>query len=322
MKNNTKSAVITGGAGFIGSHVAERLVREGWAVKIVDNFSSGFRSNLQNIINDIELIEGSITDRELMNSVMTEGCVVWHFAAMNSVPRSIDHPWDTNHNNINGTLSVLLAAKDNNAKRVVYSASSSAYGNIDAEFKSEEMPANPLSPYAVTKFTGEQYCKIFSDIYGMETISLRYFNVFGPKQNPTSPYSAVIPLFMSALMSKSDITVFGDGQQSRDFTYIDNVVHANFLAGTKSGASAGTYNVACGSSTSINAVISLIEKQTGYKYTINNKEPRMGDVRSSKASIKKISASLGYKPIVEFKEGLYKTIKWYIDNPTHFDNPN
>lgn len=313
-----KRAIVTGGAGFIGSHLVDRLVKEGWDVVVIDNLSTGFEKNIEHHGNGITLIKGSITDRDVIKQTIQEGDTIWHFAAMNSVPRSIEYPWETNDTNINGTLNILLAAKDSKARRVIYSASSSAYGNAKAEIKEESLPANPISPYGLTKYTGEEYCRLFPDIYGLSTVSLRYFNVFGPRQNPNSPYSAVIPLFVDAMLDDHSIKVFGDGEQSRDFTFVDNVVEANFLAGTAETIKPGTYNVACGDSISVNDIYKALERLTGYKFTVEHQPPRMGDVRTSRASIKKIEDALGYRPLITFDEGLAKALDWYKQNRTYF----
>lgn len=315
----TKKAVVTGGAGFIGSHVVDKLVSDGWEVTVVDNLFSGFMKNIEHHGDKIRFVKGSITDQKLMRELITEGCTIWHFAAMNSVPRSIEFPWETNDVNINGTLNILMAANEKKARRVVYSGSSSAYGNAPVDVKDESIPAKPISPYGLTKYTGEEYCRLFPTIYGLETITLRYFNVFGPRQNPNSPYSAVIPLFIDAMFDKHPIKIFGDGQQSRDFTYVDNVVSANFLAGTAETVEPGSYNVACGDSITVNDIYAALEKMTDYKYEVDHQPPRVGDVRTSMASIAKISKSLGYKPLVTFYDGLEKTLDWYKQNRTYFD---
>lgn len=315
-----KRAIVTGGAGFIGSNLVDKLVANNWDVVVIDNFFSGFRKNLEHHKDKITLVEGSITDKELINNTIKKGDTIWHLAAMNSVPRSIELPAETSNVNINGTLNILIAAKDKKARRVIYSGSSSAYGDMDVEIKSENLIGSPISPYGLSKFTGEEFCRIFSDIYGLSTISLRYFNVFGARQNPNSPYSAVIPLFINAMLDKKPIKIFGDGDQSRDFTYISNVVEANYLAGTVDDVATGTYNSACGDSISVNQVYKKIEKLTNYKFTINKLPPRIGDVRTSRASIEKIRNGLGYEPLVRFDEGLNETINWYKNNSTYFKN--
>lgn len=316
----SKRAIVTGGAGFIGSNLVDRLVAEGWEVHVIDNLFSGFRKNLEHHGDKIELIEGSITDRKLVNRTIQEGDTIWHLAAINSVPRSIEMPWESNEANITGTLNILIAAKDNKARRVIYSGSSSAYGNALVDIKEESLSPHPISPYGLSKFGGEEYCRIFTSIYGLPTLTLRYFNVFGRRQNPTSPYSAVVPLFVNAMLRDKPITIFGDGEQSRDFTFVDNVIQANFLAGTKDTIEPGVYNVACGDSISVNDIVAKLEKLTGYKFKVDHKPPRIGDVRTSRASIKKIERELGYQPLVTFDKGLEMALEWYQQNPDYFDS--
>jgi nucleoside-diphosphate-sugar epimerase len=313
-----KSAVVTGGAGFIGSHFVDKLVKEGWQVTVIDNLFSGFEKNLAQHKNNIKFLKGSITDKEIVSSAISEGDTVWHFAAMNSVPRSIELPVETNEVNVNGTLNILVAARENGAKRVIYSGSSSAYGDSNKEVKDESLPPHPISPYGLSKFTGEEYCRLFSSIYGLETATLRYFNVFGPRQNPSSPYSAVIPLFINGLLKDESIKIFGDGLQSRDFTYVDNVVEANFLAGTKEKIHYGSYNVACGDSISLLDILTKLSKITGYDFKVNYEPKRIGDIKTSRASIEKIGRNLGYKPVVSFDEGLIKALDWYKTNMDYF----
>lgn len=315
-----KRAIVTGGAGFIGSNLVDRLVKEGWEVIVVDNLFSGFKKNLEHHGNKVKLVVGSITDRELVNDLIKKDDTIWHFAAMNSVPRSIEFPWESNDANVNGTLNLLIAAKDKKARRFIYSGSSSAYGDVKAAVKDETLPTRPISPYGLSKLTGEEYSRLFSAIFGLPTLTLRYFNVFGPRQNPTSPYSAVVPIFVNAMMQNKPIIIFGDGEQSRDFTFVANVVEANMLAGLKDSVEPGTYNVACGDSISVNDVVKKIEKMTGYTFRVEHKPPRVGDVRTSKASIKKIEQALGYKPVATFDKGLELAVKWYKQNPDYFKN--
>lgn len=316
----SKRAIVTGGAGFIGSNLVDRLVKEGWEVVVIDNLFSGFRKNLEHHGDKIKLVVGSITDRELVKGLIKEDDTIWHLAAMNSVPRSIEFPWETNDANVNGTLNLLITAKDNKARRLIYSGSSSAYGDAKVDIKDESLPARPISPYGLSKFTGEEYCRLFSAIYGLPTVTLRYFNIFGPRQNPTSPYSAVVPLFVDAMMQDKPITIFGDGEQSRDFTFVANAVEANFLAGTKERVEPGVLNVACGDSISVNDVVKKIEKLTGYSFKVEHKPPRIGDVRTSRASIRKIEEALGYEPVATFDKGLEMAVDWYQKNSDYFVN--
>lgn len=313
-----KNAIVTGGAGFIGSHLVDRLVKEGWHVTVVDNLFSGFEKNIAHHKNSIRFVRGSITDKKLLDSVIQNGDTIWHFAAMNSVPRSIEQPFETNAVNTDGTLNVLIAARDKGARRIIYSGSSSAYGDSNRDIKDESLPAHPISPYGLSKFTGEEYCRLFSSIYGTETLTLRYFNVFGPRQNPTSPYSAVIPLFINALLQDKPVTIYGDGQQSRDFTYVDNVVEANFLSGSAKTIESGVYNVACGGSISLLDILETLQKITGHHFKISYKPERSGDIKASRASIDKIAEKFGYKPRADFKQGILTTLDWYRNNPNYF----
>src|SRR5262245_30863701 len=243
--------VVTGGAGFIGSHLVERLVKDGCTVRVVDNFSSGKRGNLAHLNGAFELHDASITDRKALDTAFAGADYVLHQAALPSVPRSIDDPLTTHESNITGTLNVLLAARDAGVKRVVFAASSSVYGDIPGDFKLETMSPRPLSPYGVSKLAGEYYCQVFTEVYGLGTAALRYFNVFGPRQDETSQYSAVIPLFITALLRGKQPTIYGDGLQSRDFTYIDNVVHGNLLAAKAPDAAGQVINLATGSEVSL-----------------------------------------------------------------------
>jgi UDP-glucose 4-epimerase len=313
-----KRALVTGGAGFIGSHLVDRLVAEGWKVTVIDNLVTGYRPNLAQVEDKITFVEGDITDRDLLATLIKEGDTVFHLAAHNSVPRSIENPWDTNNANVNGTLAILLAAKEKQARRVIYSGSSSAYGNAEVDVKEEGLPPHPISPYGLAKFTGEEYTRLFHEIYGLSTLSLRYFNVFGPRQNPVSPYAAVIPKFIVAMEVNKPITIFGDGEQSRDFTYVENVAEANYLAAIAENPEPGTYNVACGGSITLNRVVEMIEQEADHCFEIDHAPERAADVRSSKASIAKISRVLGYQPLVDFEDGLRKTITWYKDNAEYF----
>jgi len=303
--------IVTGGAGFIGSNIVDELVRQGHQVKVIDNLSTGRRSNLDRVISQIDFVEGDICDLELLRQEFIGFDYVLHQAALNSAPRSIDNPVATDRNNIEGTLKVLVAARDTRVKRVVYASSSSIYGNISAPLKVETMPPNPASPYALTKYAGEIYCKFFTQLYGLDTICLRYFNVFGPHQNPDSPYSAAIPKFIKALLKGELPTVFGDGAQSRDFTYVDNVVQANLLAMAISRGDGETVNIACGESYTINQVLELIGRQLQTKIAANYLPDRAGDVKYAQADIAKAGQLLGYHPVVLFPQGLHRTVEFY-----------
>lgn len=304
--------LITGGAGFIGSHITRELLKRAGNVKVIDNLITGNLKNLTDIVDQIEFIKGDIRDLDLLKRVFSGVDYILHQAALPSVPRSVIDPIATNQHNIDGTLNVLVAARDCGVKRVVYAASSSAYGDKAIEYKSEDLPINPLSPYALTKQVGETYCRLFSQLYGLETVSLRYFNVFGPYQNPLSQYAAVIPKFITTMLKGQSPTIFGDGQQSRDFTYISNNVQANILATTSKKIGKGEIiNIACGSSISLNDLVGLINQELATDLKAIHLAERQGDVKHSKADIRLSEELLDYKPIKDFKTGLKETIKWY-----------
>lgn len=309
--NATHTYLVTGGAGFIGSHVVDALVNDGHTVRVVDNFSTGHRENLAQVADRIDLREISITDRDALADAMQGVDYVFHLAALPSVPRSVDDPIASNENNVNGTLNVLLTARDAGVKRVVYSGSSSAYGDIDSEFKSEDMAPRPLSPYAVAKLAGEQYCQVFTTVYGLETVTIRYFNVFGPRQDPSSAYAAVIPKFMSSMLDDAPPIIEGDGLQTRDFTYIDNVVHGNLLACHTPGVAGEVFNIACGGQINLLDMVAILNRLLGKTIEPRFTDPRPGDVRHSRASIDKARRMLGYEPLVSFEEGLARTLAWY-----------
>jgi nucleoside-diphosphate-sugar epimerase len=307
--------LVTGGAGFIGSHVVNHLVAQGEKVRVIDNFLTGSRENLRGVMDRIDLIEGDIRDLGLMREVMRGVDYCLHQAALPSVPRSIEDPVTSNDINVNGTLNALVAARDAGVKRFVYASSSSVYGNSPVLPKREDMQPSPLSPYAINKLAGELYSRQFHALYGLPTVCLRYFNVFGPGQNPDSPYAAVIPIFIAAMMEGRPATVHGDGEQSRDFCYVDNAVSANILA-CKAAAErvAGkVFNVACGERYSINRLVrnlcEILGKDIRPRYT----QPRSGDVRDSLADIALGKRDLGYKPLVGFEEGLRRTVKWFLE---------
>ena len=303
--------LVTGGAGFIGSNIAEELLKRGNSVRVLDNFSTGRRENIKEILNDIELIEGDICNYDAVVKSVKGIEVILHEAALPSVPRSIIDPIKSNEVNVGGTLNVLNAAKDNGVKRVVFASSSSIYGDTPELPKHEGMIPNPLSPYAVSKLTGEKYCNVFSKIYGFETTALRYFNVFGPRQDPSSQYSAVIPKFIKAILSDEQPTIYGDGEQSRDFTYIANVVDANILAATKEYESGLAMNCACHDQITLNQLVNEINSLLGKRIKPKYIDPRAGDIKHSFAAIEKIKSTLGFSPSVSFEEGLKKTIAWY-----------
>ena len=306
-------ALVTGGGGFIGSHLVDRLLDEGDDVRVLDNFASGRRENLAHVQNDIELVEGDMQSYERCSTAV-KGCeLVYHQAALPSVPRSVADPLTSNAVNVTGTLNLLLAARDAGVRRVIFASSSSVYGANTELPKREEMPTLPISPYAVAKQAAEAYCRAFTKVYGLETLALRYFNVFGPRQDPQSEYAAVIPRFIAGATGGRPLTVFGDGQQSRDFTFVENVVEANVLASrtTFSDVIGSHVNVACGSRISLNQVIEELGRVTGRHPDVTYENPRPGDVKHSMASIELARSALGFEPTVSFTSGLLTTIDTY-----------
>lgn len=306
-----QTVLVTGGAGFIGSNIVFELLKRGYKVKVIDNLITGRRENLAPVIGKIKFIEGSITDLELLKKEFKDVDFVLHQAALPSIPRSIDNPIKTNDMNTNGTLNVLVAARDSSVKRVVYASSSSIYGDSEKLPKVETMTPNPLSPYAVTKLVGEHYMKVFYKIYGLETVTLRYFNVFGPNQDPSSQYAAAIPLFIKAMMNNKQPTIFGDGKQSRDFTYVQNVVEANILACTAKKAPGEVINIACGERITMLKLVQELNKILGKNIKPVFADIRKGDVKHSQADVTKAKKLLGFKVLVSFEEGLKKTVEWF-----------
>jgi UDP-glucose 4-epimerase len=304
--------LVTGGAGFIGSNLVEALVEQGAEVRVLDNLSTGKEDNL-NHLKDIELITESLANLRMVQQAMVDVDYVLHQGALPSVPKSVRHPLKTHVTNVDGTLNVLLAARDAGVKRVVYAASSSAYGNSEHMPKAEGHQACPRSPYAVQKYTGELYCRVFYETYGLETVALRYFNVFGPRQDPTSQYSAVIPAFVKAIMEGRQPTIFGSGEKSRDFTHVDNVVMANLKACTAPAdlCAGEVFNIACGGRVTLNELVAAINQLAGTDIGPVYADPRSGDVDHSQASIEKAQTCLGYLPAVSFQEGLKQTFEWY-----------
>lgn len=303
--------LVTGGAGFIGSHIAETLLKQGESVRVFDNYVTGRESNLdalKGLPGTVEILTGDLRDMDAVRAAVVGTEVVFHQAALASVPRSMANPVLSLEINVNGTQNVLLAARDAGVRRVVYASSSSVYGNTPTLPKHEAMPTAPLSPYAVQKLTGELLCGVFTRIYGLETVALRYFNVFGPRQDPISEYAAVIPRFLTALLEKRRSIVFGDGEQTRDFTYVENVVQANLLAATSKEAIGQVMNVGCGERVSLNAVLRIAGGLLDIQPKIEYREPRSGDVRDSLADINKAKRLLGYTPQIEFAQGLERTL--------------
>ena len=302
--------LVTGGAGFIGSHLTEELVRRGHQVRVADSLITGKRTNLDHI-KGVELLEGDLADVEFAHAAV-KGCdYVLHQAAIPSVPRSVQDPLTSNRANVDGTLNTLLASRDAGVKRLVFAASSSAYGDTPTLPKHENMPTNPLSPYALQKVIGEQYLQMFTRLYGLETVAIRYFNVFGPRQDPTSPYSGVISVFATALLENRPPTINGDGEQTRDFTYVANVVDGVLRACEAPGASGEIINVATGGRISLNQLFEEMRKLVGATVQPAYGESRRGDVRDSQADITKAREILGYTPVVAFEDGLKTTVDWY-----------
>ncbi|MBT6691333.1 SDR family oxidoreductase [Candidatus Parcubacteria bacterium] len=310
-----QTVLITGGAGFIGSNIASELLARDYNVKVLDNLSTGRLINLDSIKDKIKFIEGDINDTKLLQQEFADVDFVLHQAALPSVPRSIESPMDSHFNNATGILNILQAARDAKVKRVVYASSSSVYGDAKEEYKSEDLQNDPLSPYAIAKLMGEYYCKVFYNLYGLETVSLRYFNVFGPNQDPQSDYAAVIPLFIKAILKDESPTIFGDGEHSRDFTFVKNNVEANILAMHSDKAGHGeAINIACGKAYTLNELVATINKILGKNITSKFSEPRQGDIKHSLADISKATELLGYQPGIDFEGGLRQTITWIKDN--------
>jgi len=302
--------LVTGGAGFIGSHLAEELVRRGHRVRVVDSLITGKRANIEHI-SAVEFVEGDLADPEVARRAV-EGCeFVLHQAAIPSVPRSVKDPITTNRANVDATVNVLVASRDAGVKRLVFAGSSSVYGDAATLPKHEEMTPNPLSPYALQKLVGEQYLQMFTRLYGLETVTIRYFNVFGPRQDPSSPYSGVISVFASSLLQNRSPNIYGDGGQTRDFTYVANVVDGVLRACEAPRAGGEVINVATGGRISLNDLFEEMKRIVGASVAPTYAPPRQGDVRDSQADIRKAKALLGYEPVVPFDEGLKRTIDWY-----------
>jgi len=313
MGRRISKVLVTGGAGFIGSHLTEALLQKGHSVRVLDDFSTGKKENLifDKEYPSLEIIEGDIRHLAICQKAMKDIEYVFHQAALPSVQRSVEDPLGSNAVNVGGTLNILFASREETVKRVIYAASSSVYGDTPTLPKHEEMLPHPLSPYALQKYIGEQYCGLFYQLYGLETVSLRYFNIFGPKQDPNSIYSAVIPKFIDALLQGSPPIIFGDGEQSRDFTYIENVVQANLLAMSAEHLHGEAINIACAEKTSLNQLVNVLRKILGSKLSPVYEEPRKGDVRHSLADIRKGKELLNYKPKVGVELGLKKTVEFF-----------
>jgi nucleoside-diphosphate-sugar epimerase len=301
--------LVTGGAGFIGSHLTEELVRRGHRVRVIDSLITGKRRNLDHIPG-VEFMDGDLAEPGVADRAVSGVEYVLHQAAIPSVPRSVNDPVTSNRANITSTVNILVAARDAGVKRLVYAGSSSAYGNTPTLPKQEAMPTNPLSPYALQKLVGEQYCQLFTTLYGFETVTTRYFNVFGPRQDPGSPYSGVISLFSKALLEGRQPVIYGDGEQTRDFTYVTNVVDGVLRACEAPGVAGEVMNVAIGGRISLNDLLRTMNRILGTKIQAIYKEPRAGDVNDSQADISKARRLLGYTPIVDLEEGLRRTLDW------------
>jgi nucleoside-diphosphate-sugar epimerase len=303
--------LVTGGGGFIGCHLVERLLRDGREVRVLDNFATGRRENFAELLDDIDLVEGDMQSYERVHTAV-RGCeAVLHQAALPSVPRSVQDPLTSNATNVTGTLNVLLASRDEGVRRVVFGSSSSIYGANPDLPKHEDLLPLPISPYAVAKLAGEGYCRSFHEVFGLETVSLRYFNVFGPRQDPLSQYAAVIPNFTTALLAGQPPVVYGDGQQSRDFTYVENVVEGNLLAMEAQGAAGKVYNVSAGVRLSLNELLDRLRALTGNDAEARYEDARPGEVRHSQADISRAGDELGYRPTVSVEEGLSRTVDSY-----------
>jgi len=303
--------LVTGGAGFIGSNTVDELVRRGHSVVVLDDLSAGKEENLADVRSKITFVKGSINDTEAIQKAIHQAEYVIHLAARASVPRSVKDPLETNRVNVEGTLNVLVAARDNRVKRFVFAASSSAYGETPELPKAEAMQPKPISPYGVSKYVGELYASVFGRCYGLETVCLRYFNIFGPRQDPDSPYSGVLSRFATAFLADEPPLVYGDGEQTRDFTYVDNAVQANLLACEAPGAVGQVFNVGTGTRVSLNRTIELLREIAGKRLEAQFEPPREGDIRDSQADISKAREILGYEPGVGFEQGLERTYAWY-----------
>ncbi len=305
------TVLVTGGAGFIGSHIIENFIKSGKKVRALDNFSTGKKENLEIFAGSVEVFNGDICDADIVKKAIKGVDYVFHLAALPSVPRSIENPIASNTINVGGSLNMLVEAKNAGVKRFVYASSSSVYGNPKSMPVEETFQPDPLSPYAVTKLSTEYYAKIFSRIYGLETVGLRYFNVFGPRQDADSEYSAVIPKFADKILNNKRPVIYGDGEQSRDFTYIDNVVQANILAIEASNVSGEVFSVACGERVTLNEMVAMFNDILKTDVKPEYVDPRKGDIKHSFANISKAKDLLGYAPKVLFREGLEKSIEWY-----------
>jgi len=303
--------LVTGGGGFIGSHLVERLTQQGHKVRVLDNFSTGRRSNLEPLLDDIELVEGDMQSYERASNAVRDCEIVFHIGALPSVPRSVQDPLTSHASNVTALLNIMLAARDAGVRRVVYTSSSSVYGANEELPKHEALTPMPISPYAVSKLAGEGYCRAFGEVYGLETVAIRLFNVFGPRQDPRSQYAAVIPNFIAALLAGRPPVIFGDGEQSRDFTFVQNVIDAMLLAIDAKAVAGKVYNVACGASVTLNELVSELRELIGVEIEPIHAAPRVGDIQHSLADISRARADLGYEPAVQLGEGLHATVEHF-----------
>lgn len=306
--------LVTGGAGFIGSNLVEQLIADGAKVRVIDNFSTGKRENLEPFQKQIDFREVDICNLSALQKAVADCDTIFHQAAIPSVPKSVIDPITSHNADVTGTLHVLWAAKEAGVKRVVYAASSSAYGDSDVLPKRESMPPRPISPYGLMKYVGEEYCRLFTLLYGVETVSLRYFNVFGPRQDPTSQYSGVLSRFITTMLRGDRPVIFGDGEQSRDFTFVSNVVAANLQACRSPKAVGNVYNVACGTRITLKEVVRVLNRILGTNLDPVFEPPRAGDIKNSMADIQRAADDLGYSPQTGFENGLIKTVDWYRKN--------
>ncbi len=303
--------LVTGGGGFIGSHLVERLTLQGHQVRVLDNFSTGRRSNLEPLLDEIELVEGDMQSYERASNAVRDCEIVFHVAALPSVPRSVQDPLTSHASNVTALLNVMLASRDAGVRRVVYTSSSSVYGANNELPKREDLTPLPISPYAVSKLAGEGYCRAFGEVYGLETVAIRLFNVFGSRQDPRSQYAAVIPNFITALLAGRAPIIFGDGEQSRDFTFVQNVIDAKLLAIDAKGVAGKVYNVACGASVTLNELVGELRELIGVEIEPIHAVARVGDIKHSLADISRARADLGYEPAVQLAEGLRSTVEHF-----------